>query len=72
MVLDTTDRIARAIEGLCAALKFYADDRRYYGPNQQAPAVDNYAPDADCPYLWDVTRDHGAIARKALADYGTK
>lgn len=48
------------------ALEFYADPRRYYGPNQRPIAEDKFAQPNDA-YLRDVTRDGGEIARKALS-----
>ena len=55
----------RRIESLIAALAFYADSRRYDGPNQKPIGNDPYAPD-DLVYRYDVTRDRGAVAFKAL------
>jgi hypothetical protein len=48
------------------ALKFYADSQRYEGPNAQPIPNDPYAP-ADLVYRYDVTRDRGSVARKAIA-----
>lgn len=57
------------IDALKKALSFYADPKRYQGPNLR---LDESAPDEfqpmSCPYLWDVTRDGGDIARKALSE----
>jgi hypothetical protein len=50
------------------ALQFYADERRYQGPNQKPIADDPYQPDPTFPYILDVTRDWGSIAREALKD----
>ena len=62
----TTLRQALAeIERLRAALEFYASPRRYEGANQKPIDGDMYAP-KDFPYLWDVMRDGGEIARDAL------
>lgn len=47
------------------ALEFYADPRRYDGPNQRPIEGDPYAK-PDAAYIMDVTRDNGAIAKKAL------
>lgn len=63
-----TNQAARRIEELQKALAFYADERRYRGPNQWLPdgaVPDEYQP-AILGYLLDVTRDYGEIARKAL------
>jgi len=48
------------------ALEFYADPTRYHGPNQPRPDGDRFT-DENNPYMKDVTRDGGAIARAALA-----
>lgn len=48
------------------ALRFYADKRRYEGPNLPPIEGDKYAP-SDLVYRYDVTRDNGFIAREALA-----
>jgi hypothetical protein len=53
------------IRELEKALEFYADSRRYDGPNQRPIENDPYA-DADAVYIKDVTRDHGRIAKAAL------
>jgi hypothetical protein len=54
-----------AHDALVRALEFYADPKRYDGPNQHPLPDDPYArPDA--AYIYDVTRDHGAVARAAL------
>jgi len=66
--------IARAFIALHArctkletALRFYADPKRYEGPNQRAEPGDEWtAPDA--PYRQDVGRDNGRNARAALAE----
>lgn len=51
---------------LISALEFYADPRRYDGPNQRLTSDDKYTP-TDAGYMQDVTRDGGALARKTLA-----
>mgnify|MGYP000623845550 CR=1 FL=1 len=56
----------KAIEAMREALKFYADGRRYDGPNQINTRDDPHT-DERMPYLTDVTRDGGRIARNALA-----
>lgn len=49
------------------ALLFYADETRYHGANQRLESTpDSHQPEG-LPYRLDVTRDGGAIARKALA-----
>ena len=57
--------IAERVRTLITALKFYADERRYKGPNQNPIPNDPYAK-PDAVYIQDVTKDHGDIARKAL------
>lgn len=47
------------------ALEFYADPRRYNGSNLRPIKGDGYAP-VGLVYCYDVLRDHGKIARKAL------
>lgn len=60
------DRLREAAREMVKALEFYANPKRYEGPNQRPIAGDKFtAPDA--AYLQDVTRDHGAIARAALS-----
>jgi hypothetical protein len=53
------------VERLREALRFYADKRRYQGPNQR-PIPDDPFATADAVYMLDVTRDGGTIARAAL------
>lgn len=55
---------AGIINTLVKALEFYADPRRYMGPNQRNDFSDPYSPG---PYLQDVSRDGGEIARVTLA-----
>ena len=54
------------IEELERALGFYADPRRYNGPNQK-PIPDDPFAKPDRVYIQDVSRDNGEIARAALA-----
>ncbi len=54
------------IERLRTALSFYADGRRYQGPNQK-PIPDDQFAKPDAVYILDVTRDGGSIASRALA-----
>jgi hypothetical protein len=56
------------IAKLKMALAFYADERRYEGPNQKPIENDPYQPDHEFPYLLDIIRDGGSIAREALKD----
>ena len=56
----------RTLERFRKALEFYANPQRYNGPNQRAVDGDAHQP-STCPYLWDVTRDGGDIARRALS-----
>lgn len=58
-----------AERGMREALEFYADDKRYWGPNQNNPGNDPHTPE-DAPYLTDVTRDRGDRARAALSPKG--
>ena len=51
---------------LLEALEFYAQEKRYHGQNQSLDGEDKYTPTGK-PYLQDVTRDHGDIARAAIA-----
>ena len=55
------------IRELEAAVGFYADHRRYEGPNQSPIDGDPFQPEDMTLYIWDVHRDGGEIARKALA-----
>ena len=49
-------------------MRFYADPKRYCGPNQRAVVGDEYNPRGDeAAYYHDVNRDGGEIARNALA-----
>lgn len=50
------------------ALKFYADEMRYRGANQPALEKDPYTEHGE-PYMQDVTRDWGTIARQALRGF---
>jgi hypothetical protein len=51
------------------ALRFYADERRYHGPEQKPKWYknDDYSPD-EGGYFLDVTRDAGEIARGVLQE----
>lgn len=53
-------------DDLVRALEFYADPRRYRGPNQNPITDDPYAK-PDQVYIQDVSRDDGSIARAILA-----
>lgn len=53
-------------EKMREALEFYADPTRYHGPNQRNDHADKWS--GESPYIRDVTRDGGAIARAALAE----
>ena len=59
-------------EGLREALSFYADESRYFGPNQPLrQEADRWSAAAGLTaYRLDVTRDGGQIARRALAGKG--
>jgi hypothetical protein len=62
-------RNAAVLEGerMRLALEFYADPRRYLGPNQRAIPNDPYDPERERWYILDITKDNGDIARTALA-----
>ena len=62
-IIDLMNENAR----LRTALEFYADPRRYDGPNMPAILNDPYSPEG-LGYRYDVTRDNGKIAQKALED----
>lgn len=61
-IASIIDRETGAAE-LLAALKFYADPRKYEGPNQRADSDE----EAVASYRVDVTRDRGEKARHAIA-----
>lgn len=65
------DQLRADNEKLVKALQFYSDHRRYDGPNQTPIANDPYSR-SDMVYIYDVTRDQGAIARTALASIERK
>jgi hypothetical protein len=55
-------------EALRAALSFYADPSRYYGPNMPITERDEWSEQVGLnAYRLDVTRDGGVIARAAMA-----
>ncbi len=56
----------KRVAELETALRFYADDERYTGPNQRIERGSDPYTNPDSPYMQDVTRDRGAIAKKAL------
>lgn len=62
--------IVRAVnshQALIDALEFYADPKRYEGPNMPPIPDDKYDPRApDSCYVHDITKDSGAIAKDAL------
>lgn len=61
-------RVIAEREDARKALSFYADPERYRGPNRllDPKVVDQWNPES--VYVWDVIRDNGAIARKALGE----
>jgi hypothetical protein len=59
--IDLMNEVAR----LRTALLFYADSRRYEGPNTNPIPDDPYQP-KELVYRLDVSRDGGQIARNAL------
>ena len=54
------------VERLREALTFYSDTRRYQGANQPYRDGDDPFTPTGSPFLIDVMRDGGAIARAAL------
>lgn len=65
LLLSTSSEVRRLRE----ALEFYADPRRYNGPNQYNPGDDPHSPQ-HAAYLTDVTRDNGGRAYAALSGEG--
>lgn len=65
VVEDAKAADARIAE-LEKALRFYADKRRYLGPNQHPIPDDPYQPADMRSYMYDTCRDGGEVARKAL------
>lgn len=67
---DTLRTANQRLEGEVArlreALEFYADPVRYQGGNQPHESPDKYTK-PNAPYLQDITRDYGDIARSALS-----
>jgi hypothetical protein len=63
--LESAVNRSAQFEEMVRALQFYADPKRYQGANQRNDANDPYSGDA--PYIKDVGRDSGAIARTALS-----
>jgi hypothetical protein len=59
---------AEKIARLTKALAFYADPRRYLGPNARNDWDDPYAKGVYPVYVQDVSRDGGDVARAALAE----
>ena len=70
-IRDALDDAAAANAEMRKALEFYADEERYKYPNMPRLPGDPYTP-ADEPYMRDITRDRGALARAALAPKETK
>lgn len=58
-------RLSSVNADLLAALRFYADSRRYEGGNRQPLEDDPHQP-IGLVYRLDVTRDHGRIAAAAI------
>jgi len=56
------DSLVLRVQDLETALGFYADPRRYQGPNQRAEAGE----ESEGGYRIDITRDGGRKARAAL------
>lgn len=63
--IATNEQLHLERNRLREALEFYADPRRYEGPNRPPIEGDKYA-DPKWVYLQDVERDRGYIAHKAL------
>lgn len=61
--------LVERVAELEAALKFYAEPRRYDGPNQNNPGNDPHTK-SDALYFTDVTRDGGGRASAALSKAG--
>lgn len=59
------ERAEAEVDRLRHALRFYANVTRYQGPNQRNGGEDPFTP-KDQPYIQDVTRDYGEIARRTL------
>jgi hypothetical protein len=64
-LVKANERLTLELIRLRKALRFYADEDRYCGPNQRPREQEDFGPDDFC-YLWDVSRDRGEIARAAL------
>ena len=63
------DALRAKIKRMQKALSFYADETRYYGPNQKYEGGDPWTDAVGLhAYQLDVTRDHGNIARAALEE----
>lgn len=65
-IQNTTDLMNRVTQ-LETALRFYADERRYLGPNREPIPDDPYSPPSRA-YVHDVTKDGGQIARQVLRE----
>lgn len=66
---DTIKTLRDKIERMQKALSFYADETRYYGPNQRYEGGDPWTDAVGLrAYQLDVTRDRGHIARAALEE----
>jgi hypothetical protein len=66
--IEVIARQSHELAALRKALSFYADPKRHQGPNQHLGPGETDPWKPDSVYIWDVTRDDGAIARKALRD----
>jgi hypothetical protein len=55
-----------AFEPMLEALRFYADQSRYRGPNCRRQEGDRFTPE-NVPFTHDVSKDGGEIARAAIA-----
>jgi len=64
---DELERLRASNKQMAEALRFYADERRYGGPNRE-PIKDDPFGLPDDPYIRDVTKDGGTLARAALKD----
>lgn len=65
-VVAAYDNLVKEKERYRVALKFYARPIAYAGANQLNEGHDPFTP-KDNPYIQDVVRDNGQVARRALS-----
>ena len=68
-LMNENTRLCAQVECLKGALEFYANPKRYEGPNTHQIADDPHQP-KELVYRYDVTRDQGRIAQQTLAKLG--